>query len=76
MQTFLLVFVMMLIVFAAMGIGYMVQRKSISGSCGGLGAMGIEKACDCDKPCDERKAHLAKQQRQEKIKEWQKNQIS
>lgn len=76
MQTFFLVFVMMIVVFAAMGIGYIVQRKSISGSCGGLGAMGIEKACDCDKPCDERKAHLAKQQRQEKIKEWQKNQIS
>ncbi|RUO32252.1 hypothetical protein CWE12_04560 [Aliidiomarina sedimenti] len=76
MQTFLLVFIMMVIGFAAMAIGYMVQRKSISGSCGGLGAMGIEKACDCDNPCDEKKAHMAKHERREKIKEWQKNQIN
>lgn len=75
MQTFILVFVMMLVVFVAMGIGYILQRKTISGSCGGLGAMGIEKACDCDNPCEERKARMAKQERQRKIKEWQKNQI-
>ncbi|RUO25178.1 hypothetical protein CWE09_00065 [Aliidiomarina minuta] len=75
METFLLGFVLMLIVFAAMAIGFLVQKKSISGSCGGLGAMGIEKACDCDNPCDEKKAHAAKQARQEKLKEWQQNQI-
>lgn len=75
MQTFGLVFVMMLIVFGAMAVGFIVQRKSISGSCGGLGALGIEKACDCDKPCDEKKAHQAKEARKEKIKAWKENQI-
>lgn len=76
MQTFILVFVIMLVVFVAMGIGYILQRKTIAGSCGGLGAMGIEKACDCDNPCEERQQRRAKQERQRKIKEWQKNQIS
>lgn len=73
MQTFFLAFVLMLIVFSAMAIGYLVQRKSISGSCGGLGSVGVEKACDCDKPCEEKQARMA---RQDKVKEWQKNQIS
>jgi uncharacterized protein len=76
MQTFMLVFIMMLIGFIAMAIGYMVQRKSIAGSCGGLGAMGIEKACDCDNPCPERQQRMAERERKAKINEWKKNQIS
>nr|WP_232848470.1 (Na+)-NQR maturation NqrM [Bowmanella yangjiangensis] len=59
-----------------MSVGYLLQRKTISGSCGGLGALGIEKACDCPEPCDRRKAREAREQaRQEKLKEWQRNQI-
>jgi len=50
-------------------LGYMVQRKTIAGSCGGLAALGIEKACDCDKPCEKR------QERMRKEKEWQDNKI-
>jgi uncharacterized protein len=46
-----------------------VQRKTIAGSCGGLGALGIEKACDCDTPCEKR------QQRMKKEQEWQQNKI-
>jgi hypothetical protein len=52
-----------------MAIGYLVQRKTIGGSCGGLDALGIEKACDCDKPCEKR------QKRLEKEKLWQQNKI-
>ncbi len=52
-----------------MAIGYIVQRKSISGSCGGLSSIGIDKACDCDDPCDKRKAKM------EKEKSWQENRI-
>jgi hypothetical protein len=55
-----------------MAIGYMVQQKTISGSCGGLGAIGIEKECDCPEPCDARKKREA---RAEKTREWKKNQI-
>jgi hypothetical protein len=69
MEIFVLTFILMLIVFAAMAIGYMVQRKTIAGSCGGLGALGIEKACDCDNPCEKRQERLRKE------KAWQENKI-
>lgn len=76
MSTFILAFVFFLIVVCAMAIGYLVQQKSISGSCGGLGALGIDKACDCPEPCDRKKARLDREAaRQEKLKEWKQNQI-
>lgn len=69
MGLFLAVFAIFLVVVLAMSVGFIVQRKSISGSCGGIGALGMEKACDCDEPCDERKARMAKEE------EWQQNRI-
>ena len=69
MEVFVLTFVIMLVVVAAMAIGYMVQRKTIAGSCGGPDALGIEKACDCENPCEKR------QERMRKEKEWQQNKI-
>lgn len=69
MQTFIMVFALFVIVVLAMAIGYMVQRKSISGSCGGISTLGMEKACDCDDPCDKRKARMKKEQA------WKENQI-
>jgi len=69
MQTFIMVFAVFLIVVLAMAIGYMVQRKTISGSCGGIGALGMEKACDCDNPCDKRKERMKKEE------SWKENQI-
>ncbi|MDF2176800.1 (Na+)-NQR maturation NqrM [Aliiglaciecola sp. CAU 1673] len=76
MTTFFLAFGFFLLVVAAMSVGYWMQKKTISGSCGGLGALGIEKACDCPEPCDRRKARMAREQaRQEKLAEWQKNKI-
>jgi hypothetical protein len=60
----------------AMGVGYIFQKKSISGSCGGLGALGVSKACDCPEPCDRKKARMEREQaREEKLKEWKNNQI-
>jgi len=60
----------------AMGVGYIFQKKSISGSCGGLGALGVEKACDCPEPCDRKKARMEKEAaREAKLKEWKDNQI-
>ena len=60
----------------AMGVGYIFQKKTISGSCGGLGALGVEKACDCPEPCDRKKSRMEKQAaREEKLKEWKNNQI-
>lgn len=69
MEVFIFTFIILIVVVAAMAIGYMVQRKTIAGSCGGLGALGIEKACDCDTPCEKR------QQRMKKEREWQQNKI-
>jgi len=61
---------------SAMAIGYILQKKTIAGSCGGLGALGISKACDCPEPCDRKKARMEREEkRQIKIKEWQDNQI-
>ncbi|GAB2989982.1 (Na+)-NQR maturation NqrM [Psychrosphaera aestuarii] len=69
MQVFLLTLGLLLIVFVAMSIGYILQKKTLAGSCGGLGALGIDKACNCDNPCDRRKERLAKEER------WKQDQI-
>lgn len=76
MSTFVLAFVFFIAMVSAMAVGYIVQRKTISGSCGGLGALGIEKACDCPEPCDRKKARMAREEaRQAKIAECQKDKI-
>lgn len=76
MSTFILAFVFFLLMVLAMGVGYIFQKKTISGSCGGLGALGVEKACDCPEPCDRKKSRMEKQAaREEKLKEWKNNQI-
>ncbi|SDB47470.1 hypothetical protein SAMN02927930_01838 [Pseudidiomarina indica] len=75
MGVFIAVFVIMLVVILGMSVGYIVQRKSLSGSCGGISSLGMEKACDCKDPCDDKKARMAAEERAAKLKEWQKNQI-
>ncbi len=49
---------------ALMAVGVMFKRSPISGSCGGLGNIGVEKACDCDKPCEKRLAKMREQEEQ------------
>lgn len=46
MTTILLAFVLMLALVTAMAIGVLMGRKPISGSCGGMSALGMEVACD------------------------------
>ena len=76
MSTFILAFVFFLVVVVAMSVGYIFQQKSIAGSCGGLGALGIDKACDCPEPCDRKKARLERDAaREEKLKAWKDQQI-
>jgi hypothetical protein len=57
MGTFLLVLMIVLALVAAMSVGVLMGRKPISGTCGGLGAMGISKSCDIcggnPQKCDE-----------------------
>lgn len=76
MSTFILAFGFFLVMVLAMAVGYIFQGKNIAGSCGGLGALGIDKACDCPEPCDRKKARQEKEQiREKKLAEWKQNQI-
>ncbi len=52
-----------------MAVGYIFQQKSLAGSCGGLGTLGIDKACNCDNPCEKR------QERERKAAELKENSI-
>ncbi|TKB49319.1 (Na+)-NQR maturation NqrM [Ferrimonas sediminicola] len=64
MTAFATTFAIMLLVTLMMSIGYLFRRKSIAGSCGGLGGVGIDKVCDCPEPCDKRKAKMAREAEQ------------
>lgn len=67
-MVFLLTFTIFLLVITGMSIGYVLQRKKIRGSCGGISALGMEKVCDCPEPCDARKARMEREaQRREKL---------
>lgn len=66
MSSFIAAFVVLLGFFFLMSIGYIIKKKAVEGSCGGLGTLGIEKACDCDDPCDKRKARMAAEEAREK----------
>ncbi|GAA0785187.1 (Na+)-NQR maturation NqrM [Shewanella sp. ULN5] len=67
MSELIATFVVLLVFFVLMSIGYIVKKKAVEGSCGGLGVLGIEKACDCDDPCDKRKRRMAEEERREKL---------
>ena len=67
MKIFIITFAVFLIVMFAMAIGYIFQKKSISGSCGGLGSVGIDKECDCPEPCESRKKKMAKEAQRKKM---------
>lgn len=69
MAIYVITFLVLLVIVAAMAVGFILKQKELKGSCGGLGALGIDKACDCDEPCDRRKKRMAKEQ------VWKDNQI-
>ncbi|WP_145549967.1 (Na+)-NQR maturation NqrM [Yersinia intermedia] len=71
LTVFIASFVFFLLVIGGMSLGYIVKRKTLQGSCGGIGALGMEKVCDCPAPCDSRKKRLAKEAaRQKKLDQY------
>lgn len=46
MAIFFFVFIALLLIVAAMSIGVIMGGKPISGSCGGMSALGMDTACD------------------------------
>lgn len=69
LTVFIASFIFFLLVIAGMSLGYIVKRKTLQGSCGGIGALGMEKVCDCPEPCDSRKKRLAKEAARQKALE-------
>ncbi len=45
-MSFVLVFIAMLAIVAAMSVGVMFGRRPIKGSCGGLGQLGFDAECE------------------------------
>jgi hypothetical protein len=77
MTTYLITFGVFLGFIFLMAIGFIVQQKVVKGSCGGLGAMGIDKVCNCPEPCDARKKREAKEAaRAEKLAAWENDRIA
>lgn len=68
---FIATFVVFLLVVLAMAIGYIFEKKTIGGSCGGLASVGIEKECDCPEPCENRKKKNAEAERIAKLEKEQ-----
>lgn len=61
LTVFVATFVIFALVILGMSLGYLIKRKTLQGSCGGISSLGLEKVCDCPEPCDARKnAWLAK----------------
>ena len=46
MELFLITFLVMAAIVAAMSIGVIAGREPIKGSCGGMGALGINQSCE------------------------------
>ncbi|WP_394131243.1 (Na+)-NQR maturation NqrM [Shewanella maritima] len=69
MSTFFAAFIILMLFFLLMSVGYIIKKKAVEGSCGGLGVLGIEKACDCDDPCDKRKRRMAESERKAKLEQ-------
>ncbi|WP_299020559.1 (Na+)-NQR maturation NqrM [uncultured Photobacterium sp.] len=51
-MTLLLTLMIFLLVIVAMAIGWIIKKKTISGSCGGLASVGIDRECDCEETCE------------------------
>ena len=60
LETFLITFIVLVVVILAMAVGVIFSNKELKGSCGGLGKVMGEDCMFCEKKeeCDELKKHL------------------
>ncbi|WP_301099242.1 (Na+)-NQR maturation NqrM [Otariodibacter sp.] len=58
METILITFGFFMIIIFAMAIGFIFKGKTITGSCGGITALGMEKVCNCETPCSDLQAKI------------------
>ena len=63
MTLFLLVFCFFVLAVLGMAMGLVLNKRSLQGTCGGLGQIqDLDSACEiCEKPCEKRRAAMAKQ---------------
>ncbi|MDG6897289.1 hypothetical protein A6A19_04595 [Actinobacillus delphinicola] len=59
MEVFILTFCIFILVIVGLAIGFIFKRRVLKGSCGGITALGMKKACDCEEPCDNLKEKVA-----------------
>ena len=52
-MTYVISFMVFLVVVVLMAIGVILKRQAIKGSCGGLATIEIERECNCVEICDE-----------------------
>lgn len=64
MTLFIVTFIIMTIAVLGMAVGVLAGRKPIGGSCGGLGALGLECDAGCNKPCPKRLARMQAEDQQ------------
>jgi len=65
MFVFIATFAVFVLVIFAMSLGWLINRKSLQGSCGGISSLGMEKVCDCPEPCDARKKRMERDARRQ-----------
>ncbi|MCV2510987.1 (Na+)-NQR maturation NqrM [Leclercia pneumoniae] len=65
MFVFIATFAIFVLVIFAMSLGWIIKRKSLQGSCGGISSLGMEKVCDCPEPCDARKKRMERDARRQ-----------
>tara|TARA_B110000444_G_C18766479_1_gene560247 strand:- start:62 stop:283 length:222 start_codon:yes stop_codon:yes gene_type:complete len=58
MSTLILSFLIVVLVITAMAVGVIFSNKPIKGSCGGMGALGIDNTCDI---CGGKPKHCAEE---------------
>lgn len=68
MKTLFLTFGIFILVILGMAVGYIFSKRSIKGSCGGISALGMQKMCDCEEPCDTLQKKLQAQAQSNGIK--------